>query len=228
MHAIRPLRAFTLSRSGARYRDHQTGSLRRLAWLSPTNRKIRAGADPRCDPGVPPPLNTAFSNPRSRANSLKNAANSTKSVIESMRAKENLFVNGSMSDTRQMRSKAGTRCFSCGFSRSCERIRGPSRRFSPKGTPLEASRPSLPGSLSGELRMLMNRFGRDPHDNRNVYFDNYKAQRSLQDTLRNYPLTFWVLEERRCIRDGSHVFGLRREIPWSNSSLTRKLRLLIA
>lgn len=66
--------------------------------------------------------------------------------------------------------------------------------------------------------MLTNRFGRDPLDNRldnrNVYFDNYKAQRSLQGTLRNYPSTFWVLEERRCIRDGSHVFGLRREMPW--------------
>jgi hypothetical protein len=36
--------------------------------------------------------------------------------------------------------------------------------------------------------MLMNCFGRDPHGNRNAHFDNYKAQRSLQDTLRNWPL----------------------------------------
>src|SRR5216683_340931 len=89
--------------------------------------------------------------------------------------------------------RQGTCCFSCGFSRNCERreaiLGSVTHRLSPNG-----------GHLGGI--------------NLNVYFDNYKAQRSLQDTLRNYPLTFWVLEQRRCIRDGSHVFGLRREIPW--------------
>jgi hypothetical protein len=48
-----------------------------------------------------------FQKPRSCANSLKSATNSTKSVMERMLAKENLFVNGFMSYTRRMRSGAG-------------------------------------------------------------------------------------------------------------------------
>jgi hypothetical protein len=54
---------------------------------------------------------------------------------------------------------------------------------------LSPIRPSLPCSRCGELRMLMNCSGRDPHGNRNVHFDNHNAQRSLQNIMRNYPLT---------------------------------------
>jgi hypothetical protein len=100
------------------------------------NRKIRAGDDPRCDPRDPPPLNSAFSKSRSGANLLKGATNSTKSVIESMRAKENLFVNGSMSDTRQMRSDAGNLLlllrFLAQIASEAGQSRGPSHHLSPK------------------------------------------------------------------------------------------------
>jgi len=137
----------------------------------------------------------------------------------------------------------GTRCFSCGFSRNCERsevILGvrPTPPHSPRlkgDTPgglypnqlgVSPIRPSLPAPSA--VRMLMNCFGRDPHGNRNAHFDNYKAQRSLQDTLRNWPLPSG-LEERRCIRDGSHASAPRAEIPtWPNWSLTRRLPSLIA
>jgi len=66
-----------MSRSGARHRDHQTGSLRRFAWLWPKKPKDTCGADPQRDPRDPPPLNSAFSKSRSCASLLKNAANST-------------------------------------------------------------------------------------------------------------------------------------------------------
>jgi hypothetical protein len=46
--------------------------------------------------------------------------------------------------------------------------------------------PSLPAPSA--VRMLMNCFGRDPRETCNAHFDNYKAQRRLQDTLRNWPL----------------------------------------
>jgi len=105
----------------------------------------------------------------------------------------------------------GTRCFSCGFSHHCKptgranarpmtgsarQSWGPSHPARPKGdTPggldpnrlgVSPIRPSLPAPSA--VRMLMNCFGRDPRDNCNAHFDNYKPQRSLQDTLRNWPL----------------------------------------
>jgi hypothetical protein len=118
-----------------------------------------------------------------------------------MRAKENLFVNGLMPGTRPIRSDAGNPLLFLRFLASLRAKRGnpgvrPTPLASPKGdTPgglysnqLGASpiRPRLPAPSA--VRMLMNRIGRDARDNRNAHFDNYKAQRSLQDTLRNWPL----------------------------------------
>jgi hypothetical protein len=75
-------------------------------------------------------------------------------------------------------------CFSRGFPRSCERseaILGMCLAYRQS-----AGACRVPAAV--KLRRLMDRFGGDPHGKRNAHFDNYKAQRSLQDTLRNWPL----------------------------------------
>jgi hypothetical protein len=116
-----------------------------------------------------------------------------------MRAKENLFVNGHVgcqTDMIRCREPAAFPAVSRIIASEARQILGSVPPRSPKGdTPgglylnqlgVSPIRPSLPASSA--VRMLMNCFGRDPHGNRNAHFDNYKAQRSLQDTLRNWPL----------------------------------------
>ena len=106
--------------------------------MAMTNKpKDRRGADHQGDQRDPPPPNSAFSKPRSCANLLKNAANSTKPVTDSMRAKENLFVNGLMpvtpTDTIRCREPAAFLAVFPLIASEAKQSWGPSHEGGPPG-----------------------------------------------------------------------------------------------